>query len=45
MKNQLLSINICVHISSKEFDLDRFLPDRIAKMDPFAFVPFSAGQR
>ena len=37
--------NPAVWENHNEFDPDRFLPEKIAEKDPFAFIPFSAGQR
>lgn len=34
-----------VWVDHAKFDPERFSPDNIAKKDPFAFIPFSAGQR
>ena len=37
--------NPAVWENHREFDPDRFLPEKFAENDPFSFVPFSAGQR
>ena len=37
--------NPAVWENHREFDPDRFLPEKFAEKDPFSFVPFSAGQR
>ena len=45
VEKQNALITVYYFIFTQEFDPDRFLPERMSKMDAFAFVPFSAGQR